>query len=88
MAGLSVLCSGLLYAQGYNNLSFVLQAKLTPGPSATGRIKPMKYRNDPTGNRSRDLPTFSIIADLNQLTVTKHNHESNLHQSKYFDSRV
>ena len=41
--------------------SFVLEAESTPGPSAEGRIKSIKNPYDPTGNRNRDIPAYSVF---------------------------
>jgi len=45
----------------YSWYSFLLEAELTPGHSAAGRIKSMKNPNDHIETRNHDLPACSAV---------------------------
>jgi hypothetical protein len=53
------------------------------GHSATWRIKSIKNLNDPTGNRTRDLPAFSTVPQPNAPSLPARNVRIQLYLNKH-----
>ena len=69
-------------SKSYTRYSFLLEAKLTPGPQWCWRgMKTMKNPNDPIGNRTRDLKTLWYICiptAMMMATIRNHSNTGNL----------
>jgi hypothetical protein len=51
----------VLYPQADSWYSFLLWAESTPGPQCGWKVRSIEKSNIPIGNRTRDLPTCSIV---------------------------
>jgi hypothetical protein len=54
--------------------SFLSETELTPRSYAAGMIKLIEKFNDLIGNRTRDLPAFSIVPRLTALPRAPHSY--------------
>jgi hypothetical protein len=66
---LSAYAPAALYPQEDSWYAFLLEAESTPqGHNAAGKIRSTEKSDDLIGNRTRDLPAFSIIPQPTTLT--------------------
>ena len=71
VVSLSALSTGRLYSSGnIPNTHFFQWLSWSQGQNVAGRIMPMKNLNDPTGNRTRDLPACNPVPKLSAPPLT------------------
>jgi len=62
VVGLSAVRTGRFYPQGnIPGTHFFMRLSQPQGHNVAGRIMSMKNSNDTIGNRTRDLPTCSVV---------------------------